>query len=151
MRISFHGLYGVLIWPRSELGLFQRLRDTFSVLDPDRFLVEAFRKGWWDGKDHVISKDGKFLRGMASAIVKEVRNLGGEIEDYVPYNTEWIRQNAPYVYLADQLHLEGINLAEHQRRMTRALLKAGGGTVEGVTGAGKTESITLLARILLEY
>jgi superfamily II DNA or RNA helicase len=88
---------------------------------------------------------------MASAIVKEVRSLGGEVEDYVPYNQEWIRRNAPYVYLADKLHLEGINLAEHQRRMTRALLKHGGGTVEGVTGAGKTESIALLARILSEY
>jgi superfamily II DNA or RNA helicase len=151
MRISFHGLYGVLEWEKAEFGLFTRLRETFSVLDPDRFVVEAFRRGFWDGKSHVISKDGKFLRGMAFAIVKETRALGGEIEDYVPYNREWIAENVPYVYLADKLHLEGINLAEHQRRMTRALLKQGGGTVEGVTGCGKTESITLLARILSEY
>jgi superfamily II DNA or RNA helicase len=151
MRITFHGLYGTLSWQKAEFSLFHRLRDSFSVLDPNRFLVEAFRRGWWDGKEHVISKDGKFLRGMASAIVKEVRSLGGEVEDYVPYNREWITRNAPYVYLADKLHLEGITLAEHQRRMTRALLKHGGGTVEGVTGCGKTESITLLARILSEF
>jgi superfamily II DNA or RNA helicase len=151
MRISFKGLYGVLEWEKAEFGLFSKLRETFSMLDPDRFLVEAFRRGFWDGKSHVISKDGKFLRGMSSAIVKEARLLGGEIEDYVPYNREWIEENAPYVHLADELHLKGIALAEHQRRMTRALLKHGGGTVEGVTGCGKTESITLLARILSEY
>ena len=151
MQISFSGLYGVLEWQSAEFSLFSRLRDTFSVLDPDRFVVEAFRRGFWDGKSHVISKDGKFLRGMAGAIVKEIRTLGGEVEDYVPYNREWIERNAPYVHLADKLHLEGIALAEHQRRMTRALLKYGGGTVEGVTGCGKTESITLLARILSEY
>lgn len=150
MKIFYNDIFGFLRHTQAEYPLFHQLRDAMSVLDPNRFKVEVFRKGFWDGRDHVITKDGKFLRGVTELLVSEIHRLGGTVE-YTPYNEEWIRQSLPYVYLADKLNLSGIKLAEHQRRMTRALLKHGGGTIEGVTGSGKTEAITLLARILSEF
>jgi superfamily II DNA or RNA helicase len=150
MKISYHGIFGVIDYDKSESNLFNRLREVFSVLDPNRFMVEAFRNHWWDGRDHVIDKNGKFLRGISELIVREIRKLGGKVE-YTPYNDIWKHINSPYVHLSDELSLKGIDLAEHQRKMTRELLTHGGGTVEGVTGSGKTEAITLLIRILLEF
>jgi superfamily II DNA or RNA helicase len=150
MKISYHGIFGVIDYSKEELGLFNRLREVFSVLDPNRFMVEAYRNHWWDGRDHVIDKNGKFLRGISELLVREIHKLGGKVE-YTPYNQIWMQINSPYIHLADELNLKGIDIAEHQRKMTRELLEHGGGTVEGVTGSGKTEAITLLIRILLEF
>ena len=150
MRIVFKGLFGCIEREPSEWSIFKTLRFRFSWLNPDRFKIDAFRKGYWDGRVHMISEGGQFLRGLASEIVAEARKEGYAV-DYRPYEAEWAGVAAPYLPLVESLALEGIELAEHQRRMTRELLRAGGGTAEGVTGSGKTESITLLARILLEY
>ena len=150
MRINFKGLFGNIEREPSEWAIFKHLREKFSWLNPDRYKIESFRKGYWNGRTYMISEAGAFLRGLASKIVDEARKEGYPV-DYRPYEAEWAGVAAPYLPLVESLALEGIELAEHQRRMTRELLRAGGGTVEGVTGSGKTESITLLARILLEY
>ena len=152
MQISYYGLHGVIQFSKEEFLIFDQLRKYFSVKGDERDLykVRAFREGYWDGREYMIDKQGKFLRGLTNLIVKKIHELGGEVEG-TPYNQMWIEVNKPYVHLADELDLNGIELAEHQRRMTRELLRNGGGTVEGVTGCGKTESITLLARILSEY
>jgi superfamily II DNA or RNA helicase len=150
MRITFKGLFGHIEREASEWAIFKHLRTKFSWLNPDRYKIESFRKGWWDGRTYMISEGGQFLRGLAAEIAAEARAQEYTV-DYRPYELEWAGVAASYLKLVDSLALEGIELAEHQRRMTRELLRAGGGTVEGVTGCGKTESITLLARILLEF
>lgn len=149
MRISYHGLFGFLQPTADELPIFEQLREDFSILNESRYMVKSFREGFWDGRTYAIDKHGKFLRGLTDQIVGRARQLGAQVE-YEPYNAVFKAIDQPLIELADSLDLEGIDLAPHQRRMVRALLKNGGGTVEGVTASGKTESIALLIQILLD-
>src|ERR1700754_3333432 len=100
MRISFKGLYGYIEREPSEWAIFKALRLRFSWLNPDRFKIEAFRKRYWDGRVHMISETGAFLRGLASEIVEAARKEGYEV-DYRPYEAEWAGVAAPYLPLVE--------------------------------------------------
>lgn len=108
-----------------------------------------FRDGYWDGVSWMIDKNGKFLRGLARAVATEIARMGVPC-DYCPFELGWQVAYEDLLPQVDTLQLQGIALMEHQRRMTRELLRNGGGTVEGVTASGKTESISLLVKILIQ-
>lgn len=147
MRIDYDGIWATLVVEdvATETVAFNLTRQRFSVLDENRYTIRAFQRGWWDGYHNFIDKNGKFLRGMVGEVGSFLTSNGVHVS-HPPLYT-------PHVELAARAwteNLAGITLWEHQRRMTHALLKFGGGTVEGVTGSGKTESIALLIKLLLE-
>ena len=133
MRIIFQGLFGHIEREPSEWAIFKHLRLKFSWLNPDRYKIESFRNGWWDGRVYMITEGGAFLRGLAGAIAAEAEKEGYKV-DYRPFEEPWRAVASPYLELVENLRLEGIELAAHQRHMTRELLRAGGGTVEGEIG-----------------
>jgi superfamily II DNA or RNA helicase len=145
MNVTFDGLYGQL--NDCNPVTLGALRQAFSVDDPDKWASEAYRKKYWDGRHHAITAKGFFLRGLTQTLVEWLSKNGVQCT-YKPYQEEHRHITASLLADALTVDLEGITLAEHQRRMVSSLLAHGGGTVEGVTGSGKTESIALLMKLL---
>ena len=148
MNLRYEGIYGYVDHLPKEKMAFNALRDHFSIDDPDRWIHESFRKGYWDGKRRVITEKGRFLRGLTTNILKWGKDNGIDVSCSVMPNQAQSSITKGLRSLSDSETLKGIELADHQRRMVSALLDYGGGTAEGVTGSGKTECITLLMKIL---
>ena len=149
MDIRYGGIKGKLTPGHRELKNFQDIRTHFSVEDPNKWAAKSFREGWWDGRHYVISKDGVFLRGLSPLILKYAQSKNVSISEINPHpSIAHRRLTEDLIQQADTETLSEIILQPHQRRMVRSLLQRGGGTVEGVTGCGKTESILLLMKIL---
>ena len=145
MLIEYKGIYGYLSIERGEETQFNNLRYHFSVDDPNKWASKSFRNGWWDGRHYVMTKSGKFLRGLSSLITDF------SIKNHYKLLFKNSYKDTSIQLLADKADTESlhdITLAPHQRRMVKSLLQNNGGTVEGVTGSGKTESISLLIKIL---
>jgi superfamily II DNA or RNA helicase len=145
MHVEYDGIYAKLVHTEAEGVAFNAVRDHFAVLDENRFTIKSFQKKWWDGYHRLIDKNGYFPRGMTESVVHWLKDNG--------VDCQWAPYVQPKPHLAKRAltdSLTGIELWDHQRQMAYHLLMRGGGTVEGVTGSGKTESIALVMKLLLE-
>jgi superfamily II DNA or RNA helicase len=148
MKIEYDGLYGRITYPNNEAIAYQALRKYFSVLDPDRYAVESFRKGYWDGRYYQITeKGGRFLRGLTTKISDWCKENNIPLQ-YAHFNTDHQLLIKGMSDNLDKQSLVGIHLAPHQIRMVKDSLDNFDKTISCVTGGGKTESIALLMKIL---
>lgn len=146
MRIEFEGIHGVLVpESASDRVAAHATRNHFRHLDENRYAVKSFRDGFWDGYHYAISKTGKFLKGMARDVSEFLVQEGVEVKPFDIYPS--LKKHSNKVTF-DALH--GITLWDHQTKIVKSLLESGGGMADSPTGSGKTESISLLVKILLE-
>lgn len=150
ISIRYKDHQGFLIPEPSDAVGLNKIKSHFSYLDPSRYMVKSYRNGYWDGYRRMIGSGNSFPKGLIHSIIEFCKKTGISIDDT---NLPEDNHRAIIQGLSDKVYgeqLEGITLADHQKRMVKSLLENGGGIVEGVTGCGKTESISLLIKILSE-
>lgn len=154
MQITNAGAQAYLVreHPGDE-AVFREVVREYAYLDPSRFMVREYKEKRWDGYRRAVHKDtGCFLAGLTHEISEAVKKHGGTLSsvDHLQGHAEDLSHFA---------HSENIvfekpewTLYDHQRRLVYHLLKnRGRGIAESVTGSGKTEAISLMAKILLTF
>lgn len=130
---------------------YQDLCAQYAWLEPNRFAMQAYRSHHWDGYRRAINpKSGAFLSGLTEEFVRHLERDGVTL-------TSVDRPSAPHVALAPFTRQQTLvfddpswSVYDHQYRMVEGILKNGGrGIAEATTGAGKTEAISILAKMLL--
>ena len=120
--------------------IIRALRDVYSATVPGARYSQAYRSGYWDGKQHFVTTRGVFRTGMLDTIQSDLRKAGLEWEtEYKdePVESPSIEPVAAYNYFDYQEAA-----ITHALEKKRCIIKA-------PTGAGKTLIMAGLVQSLI--
>lgn len=125
-------IYGAMSQVKGSIPLNDLRQATSYEVNGAKF-SKAFKKGLWDGRKHLMSRDGVFPTGLLDIVVGVLTQLNVEYEvddlrafpsSFAPPTLKGVSFDYPYDY-----QLEAINT---MLRLKAGIIKAG-------TGSGKTE------------
>jgi superfamily II DNA or RNA helicase len=145
---------GVEIVVNGVYSQVKGLRDSDAIRALDKQLsyyvqgyafTKAYKTGWWDnkkqkwdrwdGKNHLLTKNHKFLTGLVGRAESVLKN------HHIPYKITDQRKDVPF---KRKIKTKNIEDREYQKRVLEATLKHKGGIVQAATGSGKSVMITEL-------
>jgi len=126
----------------------QIIRDHLTILDPNRFFKESYKKGYWDGRFVLYDrKSNKFLTGLLSYVCAKIdRVTNGLVENFIKY--EIIDTRVELKPMNSSWELPGVEMREYQVDAIKAVINSpikGRGTIHAAVNAGKTEIFAALA------